>query len=173
MDARVFKELDLPIDRDIFLRNLLRELSGTMEEVIGKEEAAGFISIVGQHIGEWMNDAYRTALHTDALNFEQICNTLVDLKQRINGDFYIISADKDKIVLGNRCCPFGEKVKDRSSLCMMTSNVFGTVTAENNGYAKVALHDTIAKGDSECRIVVHLTSNKSSDDDQGREYFKS
>lgn len=173
MEADLFKELDLPIDRDVFLRNLLRELSGTMEEVIGKEEASGFISIVGQHIGEWMNAEYRRALNTDSLSFEQICNTLVDLKQRIKGDFYIISADKDKIVLGNRCCPFGDKVKDRSSLCMMTSNVFGTVTAENNGYAKVALHETIAMGKPECRIVVHLTNNEISEDDQGREYFKS
>jgi predicted ArsR family transcriptional regulator len=173
MDANIFKELDLPIDRDVFLRNLLRELSGTLEEVVGREEASGFISIVGQHIGEWMNDVYKDALDTDALSFEQICNTLIDLKKRINGDFYIISADKDKIVLGNRCCPFGDKVHDRPSLCMMTSNVFGTITAENHGYAKVALHDTIANGNSECRIVVHLTNNETAENDQGREYFKS
>ncbi|MBL1141543.1 MAG: transcriptional regulator [Proteobacteria bacterium] len=173
MEANLFKELNLPLDRDIFLRNLLRELSGTLEEVIGKEEASGFISIVGQHIGEWINDEYKNTLKTDSLSFEQICNTLVDLKQRINGDFYIISADKDKIVLGNRSCPFGDKVIDRSSLCMMTSNVFGTITAENNGYAKVALHETIATGKPECRIVVHLTNNEISDEDQGREYFKS
>lgn len=165
--------LDLTINRDIFLRNLLRQLSGTLEEVIGQEEASGFISIVGQHIGEWMNEEYRNGLKTDKLSFEQLRDTLVDLKRRIDGDFYIISADKDKIVLGNRCCPFGDKVLDRPSLCMMTSNVFGTIAAENLGYSKVALHDTIAKGGKECRVVIHLSSNEASDNDDGREYFKS
>ena len=81
--------------------------------------------------------------------------------------------DKDKIVLGNRRCPFGDKVQDRPSLCMMTSNVFGSLTAENLGYAKVALHDTIAKGGNECRVVVHLSNNEVADSDEGREYFKS
>ena len=173
MTAQKIADLDIPIERDLFLRNLLRELSGTLEEVIGQQEASGFISIVGQHIGEWMNDEYRKVLDTDNLNFEQLCDTLVDLKRRIDGDFYIISADKDKIVLGNRRCPFGDKVKDRPSLCMMTSNVFGSITAENLGYAKVALHNTIASGDSECRVVIHLTNNDISENDEGREYFKS
>ena len=78
-------DLDLPINRDVFLRNLLRQLSGTLEEVVGQEEASGFISIVGQHIGEWMNDEYREGLHTDSLSFEQLRDALVDLKRRIDG----------------------------------------------------------------------------------------
>jgi predicted ArsR family transcriptional regulator len=166
-------ELELPIDRDIFLRNLLRELTGTLEEVVGKEEASGFISIVGQHIGEWMNNEYRNGLSTEKLSFEQLKDTLIDLKRRINGDFYIISADKDKIVLGNRQCPFGDKVNGRPSLCMMTSNVFGSLAAENNGYAKVALHETIASGNAECHVIVYLTNNEESEEDEGREYYKS
>ena len=38
----------LPIDltRDAFLRTLIRELAGTLQEVVGLEEAAGFISVV-------------------------------------------------------------------------------------------------------------------------------
>ena len=173
MASQNIADLDLAIDRDVFLRNLLRHLSGTLEEVVGQDEASGFISIVGQHIGEWMNETYCNGLNTDCLSFEQLCDTLVDLKRRIDGDFYIISADKDKIVLGNRRCPFGDKVDGRPSLCMMTSNVFGSVTAENLGYAKIALHDTIASGGSECRVVIHLTNNVVSEDDEGREYFKS
>ena len=39
--------LNLPLERDIFLRILIRELSGTLEGIVGLEEASGFISIVG------------------------------------------------------------------------------------------------------------------------------
>ena len=165
--------IDLPLDRDIFLRNLLRELSGTLETIVGMDEATGFISLVGQHIGDWINEEYRKALQQEQLNLEQVKEVLVDLKARIQGGFTIEYADKDKIVLTNTCCPFGDKVIDRPSLCMMTSNVFGSITAENLGYAKVALHNTIASGDSECRVVIHLTNNDISENDEGREYFKS
>ena len=79
----------------------------------------------------------------------------------------------EKIVLGNRVCPFGEKVLDRPSLCMMTSNVFGVITAENLGYAKVAIDQSIARGDAGCRIVVYLQPTEEAQAAQGREYFQS
>lgn len=165
------EQLDLALERDVFLRNLLRELSGTLEDVVGFDEASGFISIVGQHIGDWINKSYLDALQTDKLSQEQVLDVLIDLKRRIKGDFYLQSLEKDKIILGNKCCPFEEKVKGRESLCMMTSNVFGTITAENLGYAKVCLHETIAKGDNGCKIVVHLEDNDESRRDPGNEYF--
>jgi predicted ArsR family transcriptional regulator len=167
------EQLDIDLDRDVFLRELLRELSGTLEEVVGFDEAAGFISIVGQHIGDWINNDYRTAWGVRKLSREQVAQVLVDLKRRIQGGFRVVSADADKIVLGNTVCPFGDKVRDRNSLCMMTSNVFGTITAENLGFAKVALHETIARGDGRCRIVIHLTENDEALRDQGIEYFGS
>ena len=169
--AQKISDLELSLERDVFLRNLLRELSGTLEEVVGFEEASGFISIVGQNIGDWINNTYLEATGQSRLTAEQVQDVLIDLKSRIQGEFYLISADADKIVLGNRRCPFEDKVKDRNSLCMMTSNVFGTITAENLGYAKVCLQETIAKGDEGCRIVVHLSENKEADNDPGNEYF--
>ena len=164
-------ELDVGLERDIFLRNLVRELSGTLEEVVGFDEASGFISIVGQQIGEWINNSYRDELNTEKLTQDQVIAVLVDLKKRIHGDFFVESIDKDKVILGNRCCPFEDKVIGRNSLCMMTSNVFGTITAENLGYAKVCLHETIAKGDNGCRIIVHLEDNEEARSDPGNEYF--
>lgn len=161
------------LDRDLFLRNLLRELSGTLEEVVGFDEAAGFISIVGQQIGEWLDRDYRDALHEEALSRGQVSQVLVDLKHRIQGDFHIVSEDDQKIVLANRACPFGDRVRNRSSLCMMTCNVFGTITAENLGYAKVCLHQTLARGDDQCHIVIYLDQTRESDEDQGMEYFGS
>jgi predicted ArsR family transcriptional regulator len=107
------------------------------------------------------------------LNVQQVVDTLVDLKKRIEGDFYIISMDKEKVILGNRRCPFGDQVKNRESLCMMTSNVFGSLAAENLGYAKVTLEKTIASNDKECRVVVYLNKSNNSEQADGREYYKS
>ena len=73
---------------------------------------------------------------------------MVDLKRRINGDFYIVEETDEKIVLHNRVCPFEDKVIDRPAMCMMTSNVFGSIASENLGYAKVELNETIAEGAS-------------------------
>ncbi len=83
-------------------------------------------------------------------------DVLVDLKRRIQGDFYIIEEDEEKIVLGNRACPFAEKVIDRPAMCMMTSNVFGVIAAQNLGYSKVVLNETIATGSEKCRVTVYI-----------------
>ena len=56
---------------------------------------------------------------------------------------------------------------------MMTSNVFGVIAADNLGYAKVDLEKTIARGDSECRVVVYLIAdNEQTQAANGREYFE-
>lgn len=146
----------IPLDRDLFLRRLLRELAGTLQDVVGIEEATGYISIVGAAVGEHIETEYRRALSVDKLSRQQVSDVLVDLKRRINGDFYILEETEDRIVLANRACPFGEFVRDRPSLCMMTSNVFGYIAAQNLGYAGVELERTIAQGHSGCRVVVHL-----------------
>ena len=160
------------LERDLFLRTLLRELSGVLQDVVGTREAAGFVSIVGQRVGQQINQMYRSALQAPQLTREQVADVLVDLKRRIQGDFYVIEQDDEKIVLGNRACPFGDKVADRKSLCMMTSNVFGTIAAENLGYGKVELQQTIAEGHGQCRVVVHLRDTARSQAAEGREYFK-
>ena len=38
----------------------------------------------------------------------------------------------------------------------MTSNVFGSIAAQNLGYARVEIEQSIAAGDPGCRVVVHL-----------------
>lgn len=164
-------ELRVNLDRDIFLRSLVRELSATLEDVVGLEEASGFIGVVGQAIGDQINADYRQALGTDQMSREQVAAVLADLKRRIQGDFYIIEQNDDRIVFGNRACPFGDKVAGRNSMCMMTSNVFGAIAADNLGYAKVELKETIARGDPGCRVVVHIRKTPTSDACDGREYF--
>jgi predicted ArsR family transcriptional regulator len=166
-------ELPVDLDRDTFLRSLVRELAGILQDVVGVEEASGYLSVVGRTIGAGLDQTYRQALRLERLSRAQVGAVLVDLKRRINGDFYIIEETEDRIVLGNRRCPFAEKVIGRPAMCMMTSNVFGHIAAENLGYGKVELQRTIAGGDSECRVVVYVTQSPEAAAADGRAYFRS
>ncbi len=166
------QQLPVPLERDGFVRTLLRELSGSLQDVVGLEEASGFISVVGQRMGEQINEQYCRALQVNHLTRPQVAEVLVDLNRRIQGDFFIIEQSDEKIVLGNRACPFAEKVIGRPSLCMMTSNVFGLIAAENLGYSKVVIEEAIARGDAGCRVVVHLKPTEDAKAADGREYFQ-
>jgi predicted ArsR family transcriptional regulator len=172
-NAKKIAEIDIPLERDVFLRDLIRELSGLLEDMVGLEETSGFISVVGQNIGTQINQLYRQELGIPKLNRKQVAEVLANLKNRIRGEFSIQEQDESRIVFKCTACPFGDKVKDRSSLCMMTSNVFGVITADNLGYAKVSLEKAIARGDPECRVVVYLnpedTQTKAA---SGREYYQ-
>ncbi|HEX2255911.1 MAG TPA: methanogen output domain 1-containing protein [Afifellaceae bacterium] len=165
-------KLDVPLERDVFLRRLLRVLAGTLEDVVGTQDTSGYISVVGATMGEHIDASYRQALNVERLSREQVGEVLVDLKRRIEGDFYVIEENDDRIVLGNRACPFGEMVHDRPSLCMMTSNVFGHIAAQNLGYAGVELKETIARGHPGCMVVVHLRPDDSGTRPGVREYFR-
>ena len=164
-------DLKLPLNRDFFLRSLIRELAGTLEEVVGYDEAAGYIGLVGQHIGNWINSLYTEELGVTRLNRDQVAEALVDLKSRIHGNFSIVRQDEEKIILKNSTCPFEEMVLDRPSMCMMTSNVFGVITADNLGYAKVSLEETIARRCGQCRVVIYLQPTPEAEAADGREYY--
>jgi predicted ArsR family transcriptional regulator len=171
-DATRISDLPVPLNRDVFTRSLIRELAGVLEDVVGLREAAGYISVVGQSIGRQINNDYRIACRAPELSRKEVADVLVDLKRRIEGDFYIIEESEDRIVLGNRSCPFGDKVIGRPSMCMMTSNVFGVIAAENLGYSRIELQETIAKGNAECRVVVHLRPTPEAVAAEGREYYQ-
>ena len=165
-------ELSIPLERDEFTRTLLGDLSGLLQDVVGLDEASGFISMVGQKMGERIYSLYCEALGVEELSREQMAEVLVDLKRRIQGDFYVISHDDERIVMGNRACPFAEKVVGRPALCMMTSNVFGSIAAKSQGYAKVAIEEAIANGNDQCRVVVYLKKNDEAEQAEGREYYR-
>lgn len=172
VSEKQLSELSIPLERDGFLRTLLRYLAGSLEEVVGLDDASGFISYVGQQMGDEIDQTYRHSLQLRQLARTDVAAVLVDLKQRIQGDFYIVSQDENQIVLGTKSCPFGDKVKGRPSLCMMTSNVFGTITANNLGYAKVTLNETIANGHQGCLVTIHLQQGAEVDREEGNEYFR-
>ncbi|MBB3763054.1 methanogen output domain 1-containing protein [Sphingomicrobium lutaoense] len=165
------EELQLPLERDLFFRSIIRTLAGSLEETVGPEEAEGYVSIVGSEIGNWIEEKYCEALGRDKLTPQEVAEVLVDLKRRIGGEFFIESVDDDKIVLGNRKCPFGDLVKGRPSLCQMTNNVFGRISANQAGYSKVDIQETIAMGAPGCHVVVHLRPEPT-EDIEGHEFFR-
>ncbi|MEX2673657.1 MAG: methanogen output domain 1-containing protein [Phycisphaeraceae bacterium] len=165
--------LNVPLERESFFATLLRELSGCLQDVVGLAEAEGFVSVVGQRVGDRINGDYREALGQESLTREQVAAAMVDLKRRIDGDFYLIEENEKRLVFGNRRCPFGDAVIGRPALCMMTSNVFGVIASENLGFAKVELQETIAEGSAQCRVIVHLEPTVESERAPGRTYINS
>lgn len=169
--ATAAADLDVPVDRDLFLRSILRELTGTLEEVVGLAEAEGFVSVVADRLGRGLDADYRAAFGVDQLDRDQVAQVLVDLERRLGGDFSVIEQGDERIVLGNWACPFGEKVLGRSSLCQVTSSIFGVIAAENLGYARVDLQETIARGAPGCRVVVSFQPPTQAPPGTEREYY--
>lgn len=163
--------IEIPFDSDLFLRTLIRELVGVLEDVVGYNETAGYLTLVGQNIGEWLNETYKKALGVNTISPEQVVDVLIDLKRRLNGDFSLQQRNTEKIILTSNSCPFGDKVLDRQSICMLTCNVFGVITAENLGYAKVVLEETLAARDNQCKVAIYLENTSAAERAEGKEFF--
>lgn len=69
-------QLEVKIDRDIFTRRLIKELAGVLQDLIGIEQANGYISLVGAKIGKMIEGLYKKALDVEMFNTEQIIDIL-------------------------------------------------------------------------------------------------
>jgi len=162
---------DIPFDSDLVLRTIIRELVGVLEDVIGYKETEGYIALIGQDIGDWFNETYKREWGVSTLSPEQLVDVLIDLKRRLHGNFSLLQRDTEKIVLVNNRCPFKDKVLDCLPMCMMTCNVFGVITAENLGYAKVVLEETLAARDNQCKVTIFLQNTPAAERAEGKEFF--
>jgi predicted ArsR family transcriptional regulator len=172
MGSNRFQSAEIPFDESSFPRHLLHELTDVLQEIIGHQETRGFIAVVGVRVGDAFNAAYRRAVGACSLKRPEVAEAIVDLQRRIGGDFDVIDQNDEEIVLGNRRCPFGDAVRGRPALCMMTSNVFGRIAAENFGYAKVSIEESFATGEGRCLVRVMLENSKLLEKQSGREYFR-
>lgn len=73
---RVLPEVQL--NRDDFLRVLIRELTGALQDLVGLPEASGYISLVGQSVGHQLNSQYCSAIQLDRLERAQVAAVHVD-----------------------------------------------------------------------------------------------
>lgn len=157
--------------KESFLRALVVEMARSAEGRGGPDVAEALVAQVGANIGGRMEEEYRRARNiVGALTPDQMADLYVRLKAAIDGDFYVIEANEERIVLGNRACPFGDAVKRAPGLCRMTSSVFGGIAARNSAGASVMLEERIAVGDPECRVVVWLTGPHSEGGELGHSY---
>ena len=144
---------------DEFMRWMIRDVAGVLQEVVGDGEAEGYVSVVGDRMGERLDDLYSATRSGDRWSVQDVGDVLVDLKRRIGGDFRLAEISDDELVFVNSRCPFGDAVLDRPSLCMMTSNVFGRIGANRLGQVSVGLDETIAAGDGRCVVRVTVGSD--------------
>ena len=153
------------LDQAQFFGDVLGELAGTLEDLIGVEDAAGFIADAGSGIGRQFSRRYGVSRGTPPRAVAQTCR---DLKERVGGAFEIESATDREITMIGHECPFGGRESGRPSLCMMTTNVFGRIAADSAGYANVRVSTTRALGDPVCRISIRFVPT---DDGTGTDFF--
>jgi len=170
-DLPELDKISVSLEKTDFFNQVINELSGAIQEIVGLSEAEGFITLVASRIGEKINDDYKSALRLEQIPRDYLPEVLVDLKRRIEGQFSVEYEDDEVIILRNTRCPFGDKVHGRPALCMMTTNVFGRIAADSTGYARVDVDKAIARGDTECRVIIHLTP-AADQDERSKEFFK-
>jgi len=170
-DSPELDAVSIPLEKTDFFNQVISELSGSLQEIVGLNEAEGFITLVASRIGEKINRDYKSALNLDQIPKDLLPDVLVDLKRRIEGQFSIEYEDDKVIILRNTRCPFGDRVNGRPALCMMTTNVFGRIAADSAGYARIDIDKAIARGDTECRVIIHL-SPAPEHDEGSKEFFK-
>ena len=157
LPARHEARKDGTFGEQAFLRALVIQLAQELEGEQGPAAAERLIAQVGTDISVRVEEEYRRARKiTERLTPKQMADLFVRLESAISGAFYVVEANDERIVLGNRRCPFGNAVKRAPSLCRVTSSVFGGVAARNSGGSAVELDEQIARGDGECRVIVRL-----------------
>ena len=145
--------------RESFLRALVVQLARAIEFQHGPDGAEAAVAQVGIDVGGQMEEEFRVAQGiTGRLSPRELAECYVRLKHAIDGGFYVLEATPERIVLGNRRCPFGDVVRYAPALCRMTSAVFGGIAARNNDEGvDVTLEERIAVGDPGCRVIVDLS----------------
>ncbi|MEA3275178.1 MAG: methanogen output domain 1-containing protein [Pseudomonadota bacterium] len=56
---------------------------------------------------------------------------IIEIKNRIGGNFERAPGEAGSLRVDNHHCPFGDLVKEAPELCRMTSSVFGAIAARN------------------------------------------
>src|SRR5690606_23413918 len=98
--------------REPLLRALRVDRTRAAELSQGPDVAEELVAQVGATVGAQMEREFRRARGVAGrLSAGQIAECCLRLKAAIDGDFYPIEVAEDRIVLGNRRCPFGAAVR--------------------------------------------------------------
>lgn len=155
-----------PVD---FLQTFVIELMDACEAA-GVTQAEQLIERIARSAGRFFEEAFRAEYGFDqALDRERYADLIIGLKNKIGGNFSLLSSAADCIRVANTRCPFGEGVRNSPKLCRMTSSVFGGIAARNFGYAKVVLEKRIALHHEGCEVAIYL-DREAARDRAGIEY---
>jgi len=122
----------------------------------GKTNDRNYIELLGLTASGCFETAYRENLREDEpLDHDKYANMIVEIKNKIGGNFSRGSSEPGMVRVVNTRCPFGDAVMQAPELCKMTSSLFGGIAARNFGYAKVILDKRIALGDGECEARIY------------------
>lgn len=161
MDKKYFSHLN-PI---AFLQTFVSKSIESCEKLgcakCNSENRLNHIEQLGLNASSCFEAAYRQEFELDgALSHDKYADMIVEIKNKIGGNFSRGSSEPDMVRVINTRCPFGEAVMQAPELCRMTSSVFGGIAARNFGYAKVILDKRIAAGDGMCEVRIHTDAEK-------------
>ena len=154
MPDKLFSHLN-PI---LFLQTFVAqsvEVNAKMGDAKGNDRL-NYIEQLGLTASGCFETAYRHELPLDGpLNHDKYAGMIVEIKNKIGGNFSRESSEPGMVRVVNTRCPFGDAVMQAPELCKMTSSVFGGIAARNFGYAKVILDKRIAAGDGMCEARIY------------------
>jgi DNA-binding NtrC family response regulator len=131
-----------------------------------------YIEQLGLTASGCFETAYRQELAQDGpLDHGKYADMIVEIKNKIGGNFARASREPGMVRVVNTRCPFGDAVMQAPELCKMTSSVFGGIAARNFGYAKVILDKRIAVGNGMCEARIY-TDPKIAAGFEGDEYHR-
>jgi len=159
MTDKIFSHLN-PI---LFLQTFVAQSVEVSAKMGGGKanERLKYIEQLGLTASGCFETAYRQELVQDGpLDHGKYADMIVEIKNKIGGNFSRASSEPGVVRVVNTRCPFGEAVTQAPELCRMTSSVFGGIAARNFGYAKVILDKRIAAGDGMCEARIYTDSKK-------------
>ncbi|MGR8999500.1 MAG: sigma 54-interacting transcriptional regulator [Gammaproteobacteria bacterium] len=137
-----------------------------------KADDRSYIEQLGLTASDCFETAYRQKSGQDGpLDHDTYADMIIEIKNKIGGNFSRESCEPGMVRVVNTRCPFGEAVMQAPELCQMTSSVFGGIAARNFGYAKVILDKRIAMGDGMCEARIYTIPKQAASFD-GDEYHR-
>ena len=153
MESRSVKPLN-PVS---FLGIHYPECQGCDQRCGGQGDTRNYIEHVGLAASHCLEETARACLgYAGPITADQYADLIINLKNRIGGNFSRSSGPSGAIQVVNSRCPFGDMVKEAPELCRMTASVFGGIAARNFGYGKVELKKRIALNHSHCEVCIYI-----------------
>ncbi len=159
------------LDAGAIAYDILGTAAALGEAALGPEAISLCLDALGPLVGGEVEDQYRKRWNEwKQLTPAQYGYLVADLYGAMGGASALASADAEKVTVNSLRCPFGRTALASESLCTFTSSLFGTIAANNFGYAWVVRKHQTPVSEVECETTVYLTPSVRHEMDRGIEY---